>query len=1362
MVTRIYSILFLSFLYCASVQPLLAYNLKQISNKDGLSNSAILSICQDSKGFMWFGSCDGLNKYNGVNVRVYKPSDEKNNLSGNLIYGILEAQDDTFWITTNYGLNKFDYKKDSITHYNKYPGELIMTKDNNNRLFLSKDGQSIHYYHKQIDDFKQIKLKELIDCEIIKLTIDATNTLWVFSNDGKFRSYSITETSDGNLLLKYANTITHKKSIQYCYFEENSAYLIDNDNVLFEFDFIEKKLFYIYNLNQTIEKKGEISSIIKYHNDFIIGFDTNGLILLKNIPELKENYKQEDINVKSGVFCLHKDRNQDIVWIGTDCQGVYIYYNDPYLIRQTTFNSISFNVEKPIRSLLLDKENTLWIGTKGDGLLKLTDYDFNKTTTHETTEHKHSGNSQLSNNSVYALAKSQRNILWIGNEAGVDYYSYKERKIKKVIIDEPSDQLKYIHGIYEMNDTILFLASVGSGIFKARVSEFEESIKLSKIEHLVIKDGSRFNNFFFTIYSKNISTLLFGNRGNGIIKVDAQSLKYQKISLGSEENQLLNDVFCITSDEFDNTWCGTSLGLVKLSPNKKIDIYNDSHGFPNSTIHGLLNDSQGNIWLSTNQGIIKFNTQSSTFQTYNQFNGLKITEFSDGAFYKDESDKILFFGGINGFVAVKEAHQSYEQYMPKISIDNLIILGETRNLYDYLSNDLEKNILHLNYKQNFFSLSFKVNDYLNGNNYSYYYKLDGVNENWINNGNSSIISFTNLNYGNYKLLIKYKNSVTETESPPFNLQIRISPPWYHSNIAYIFCFIIFLASIKLIVNYYISKSNERRNLLIERLNQKHKEDRYESKLLFFTNIAHEFCTPLTLIEGPCDQILSYEKSDQFIKKHTHLIKQNASRLTDLIQDLVEFRRIETGNRIPHIENICLNEILNSITDSFTGIIESKNINCIHNISSTIYWNTDVKFIKIILSNLISNAFKYVNINGIIKINITKNSDLLTIEIENTGKGIEENDIKYIFDRYRILNNFENQGNANISIRNGLGMAITYNLVQLLNGTIEVTSIPDQSTIFSVILPMGVIKPDTSSQNITEIINSPLIKEFKTIPNATLSQNVLPVYELFDSKQTVLIIDDNPEILWFIGDIFSQQYNVITSNNPTEVELLLSQNQPDIILCDIMMPDLDGIALTKNIKMNKNTAHIPMILISAKHNVEEKIKGLSAGAEMFITKPFNVDFLKASVERLILHKETLKTYFSSPISAFVINDGKMEHKEDKSFIQNMISIINNNLTNNELSVKFIASELNVSIRYLYRKLEKLDVDSPNKIIRNSKLYVAENLLIKTKLTIDEIIYKSGFSNRSSFFKAFQEKYNCTPKVYRENNFKEITELEQKAN
>lgn len=1356
MVTRICFILFLSFLYCGSAQSLLAYNLKQISNKDGLSNSAILSICQDNQGFMWFGSCDGLNKYNGVNVRVYKPSDEQNNLSGNLIYGIIEAQNDTFWITTNYGLNKFNYKKDSISHYNKYAGELIMTKDNNNHIFLYKDG--LFYYHNQDDIFKQIKLNEFIGSNIINLTIDSNNTLWVFSNDGKFRSYSITETKEGNILLNNTNTITHKKSIQYCYFEENSAYLIDNDNVLFEFDFAENKLFYRYNLNSIIEKKGEISSIIKYHNDFFLGFKTNGLIILRYLPELKESYKQENGNVKSGIFCLHKDRNQDIVWIGTDCQGVYMYFNDPYLIRQTTSKSISFNVEKPIRSLLLDKENTLWIGTKGDGLLKVKNYGFDKTITHDMIELSNSENSQLSNNSIYALTKSKRNILWIGNEEGIDYYSFEERKIKKVILDDPSDQLKFIHSIYEMNDTILFMASVGNGIFKAHISEFEKSIKLSEIEQVAIKDGSIFNNYFFTIYSQNMSTLLFGNRGNGIIKIDPQSMKHEQISLGHEENQLLNDVFSITSDELGNIWCGTSSGLVKLSPDRKIDIYNESDGFPNNTIHGMLKDSRDNIWLSTNQGIVKFNTQSSTCQIYNQFNGLKVTEFSDGAFYKDETENILFFGGINGFVAVKEANLLQEQYIPNIFIDNLTILGKKRNLHDYLSYQKEKNIMHLNYKQNFFSLSFKANDYLNGNNYSYFYKLDGVNKNWINNGNSSVISFTNLNYGNYKVLIKYKNSGTETESPTFNLQILISPPWYHSKIAYGFYLLIILIIILIIGTYYISRNRKKRELLIERLNQKHKEDRYESKLRFFTNIAHEFCTPLTLIEGPCDQILSYKKSDLFIKKHTYLIKQNASRLTELIQDLVEFRRIETGNRKPYIENICLNKILNSITDSFTGIAESKNINCIRNIHSTITWNTDIKFITIILSNLISNAFKYVNINGNIEIKITSNSDLLTIQVENTGKGIKQNDIKYIFDRYRILDNFENHGNTNISIRNGLGMAITYNLVQLLNGEITVRSIPDESTIFSVILPMGIIKPGIRSKNIKEIYTSSLTGALNTLSNNFPSKKVLPVYELFDSRKTVLIIDDNPEILWFIGDIFSQQYNVLTSNDPTEVELLLSQNQPNIILCDIMMPELDGIELTKHIKKNKNTAHIPMILISAKHSVEEKIKGLSAGAEMYITKPFNIDFLKASVERLILHKETLKTYFSSPISAFVINNGKIEHKEDKSFIQEMISIINNNLINKDLSAKFIASELNISIRYLYRKLEKLEVDSPNKIIRNSRLYVSENLLINTKLTIDEIIYKSGFSNRSSFFKAFHEKFNCTPKVYREKNFKEIIESE----
>ncbi|MBN2485985.1 MAG: response regulator [Bacteroidales bacterium] len=1324
------------------------YNVRQISNKDGLSNSAILSVCQDQEGFMWFGSCDGLNMYDGSSIRVYKPSNNKNDLSGNLIHTITETENGIFWITTNYGLNRFNKRKNTVDHFEGFAGNLLMRKDNLNRLFIIKESHSVYYYHKASNDFKRIALPGMDMQKLVNFTIDSHYVLWLFRADGIFNGYSIKESPDGTISLEAVQPIEHSDGIIHSSHEGKLVYFIDGTYTLYELDLESGKKYYRYNLKDILLRKGKISSIIKHNSDYFIGFETNGLIRLKNITEKKENYELEEIEIKSGIFCLYNDRYQDIIWVGTDCQGVYLFFNDPYLIRSTTFNNVTYKVEKPIRALFLDKENTLWVGTKGDGILKVKDYNFDKALTNEKLEHITTTNSPLGDNSVYAFAESSRNLLWIGNDAGIDYYSYSEKKIKH--LNSQGNNLKYIHAIYEFDDTTLYMASVGMGIFKATIGGTDKLPTLVKVEQVTLKNGNMDDNYFFTIYPENISSILFGNRGNGIIKMEPKTMQYTTVEFGKEINQqLLNDVFAITTDELGNIWCGTSLGLVKYTTDQKIHVFNERNGFPNNTIHGILEDSQNNLWLSTNQGMIKFNIERETFQTYNQFNGLNVTEFSDGAFFKDNINNTLFFGGINGFIAIRETNVTQKQYIPAIYFDNLTIFGEDYNIYDFLTKKKEQNILKLSHKQNFFSLSFKTNDYINGNNYSYYYKLDGVNEQWINNGASNVISFTNIVHGKYTLLIKFKNRITGIESPPFALIIRITPPWFASTAAIIFYALVVLLMVKPAYRLATIRHRKKREHMLERLKQKHQEEIYESKLQFFTNIAHEFCTPLTLIYGPCNRLLSYEKSDNFIKKYTQLIQQNADRLNDLIQELVEFRRIETGNRTPHIDKVPVGEVLTKISDSFVELAESKGINYVRRIKPGTSWETDQGFLTIIVTNLVSNAFKYVNGQGKITINAEIDDNGLSISVSNTGKGIKEKDIPHIFDRYRILDNFENQDNSSLSVRNGLGMAITNNLVKLLNGTIAVRSKPGEYTEFHVCLP------ETKTWAADEKNVAPLISRNK-IEEPAIS---ITAQEFDENRQTILIIDDELSILGFISDIFATKYNVITIDKPTDVETVLKQTYPDIILCDIMMPDIDGITLTKRIKANKKTAHIPIILLSAKHKVEDKINGLDAGAEMYITKPFNVDFLKASIERLILRKETLKDYFSSPISAFEMTKGKIEHKEDKQFVRKMHDIINSNLTNKDLSAQFIASELNMSTRHLYRKLEKLNADSPQNIIKENRLHVARNLLITTKLTIDEILYKAGFSNRSSFFKVFHEKYNCTPKEYRETNYKEIVGEDQ---
>lgn len=1333
------TLLFALFLLSSKTQ---AYNIRQISNKDGLSNSAILSINQDAEGVMWFGSCDGLNMFDGIDVQVYKPTNDNNNLSGNLIEKIIETEPGIFWIYTNYGLNRLNKRKMTVDHYNDFKGKYHICKSMDNDLFIVKSNKEVCYYNRQTKLFDNIHINDLEFDRLLSIAVDDNNTFWLIDCEGYMKSYSIVKTKDQNIELRPLQLTAHSSPLLYCFIEESTAYLIDETYTLYEYDLKEKQKYYIYNLRNEIIKYGEISSVVKNKNDLFIGFKTNGLLQLINKPDQQQQYTIQETDIKVGIFCLEKDKRQNIVWIGTDGQGIYMYSDDPYSFKSTTFDNLPYTIEKPVRALHLDSENTLWIGTKGDGIVKISDYNLNNIKNSEI-RHFSIENSLLNNNSVYAFAKSNRNILWIGSDEGLNYYSYKDKAIKR--ISSGNENIKYVHSICEINDSTLWVATVGTGVIKVKIGGDRDNPVLYDPKKIKIHNGQFDHNFFFTTFREDNTTLWFGNRGYGAYKFDTTNDKYDQLLFDKGQNQTLNDIFSIEKDQKGNYWFGSSYGLIKHTPDNENTVFNDKNGFPNNTVHGILTDSQGNLWLSTNQGIIKFNPKQETFRIHNHSNGLLITEFSDGAYFKDEKTGNMFFGGINGFVTITESNADQQEYMPPVIFSNLAIFGKEHNINDFLSGESEQPMLKLDYSQNFFSVSFAAINYINGNNYSFLYKLEGMSNNWIDNGTHTA-TFTDVRPGYYTLQVKYKDRVSGKESTVYSLPIRISPPWYMSPVAYIIYGLLFICAIYLFIKYLLARNNKKKHEEMERMEQKHTKEVYESKLRFFTNIAHEFCTPLTLIYGPCNRLLSYKGSDENVKKYTSLIQRNAERLNNLIQDLIDFRRIETGHKKPQIETLSVTDISYDISGSFNEMAESKNILFEKNIEKDLLWNSDRGFLIIIITNLLSNALKYTWENGEIKLSVAEKDNYLTIVVSNTGKGIKEENLESIFDRYSILDDFENKDDKTGAARNGLGLAISHSMVKLLNGTIEVKSTLNEWTDFIVRIPDAEISI-INNKNINTLPEINIHKEYDSIVE-------IPRYEFDKSKPTILIIDDDKEILWFISECFADEFNVLPVNNPVETKELLEEIHPDIIICDILMPGIDGISLTKKIKGNKKTTHIPMILISAKHDVEEQIGALEAGAEMYITKPFNVDHLKTSVKLQLSRKEALKDYFNSPLSAFDLAGGKLTHKENKRFIQDIYDIINKNITNKDLSTQFIASELNISTRHLYRKLAEIGEQSPSDIIKESRLYIAKNLLLNTKMTIDEIIYKSGFSNRGTFFRAFADKYNCTPKDYREQHIGEL--------
>lgn len=1328
-----------------------AYSLRQFSNKNGLSNSAILSLYQDHQGVIWIGSCDGLNIFDGTNIHVYNPvNPTKAPLSGNLINDIMETEKDVLWIQTNYGLDRLDTKLQTSKSFTEFKDKNYMAKSRDNDLFIVKDDGYIYYYQPEKQLFQKLEVPQIAFGHVLSTIIDKNNILWVFTSNNDTRSYQIIKNKE-EIALTPNNLFKHSEQLLWAFAEEDLVYFIDKTYSLYEYDFGNQQQYFIADLKAEVETRGEVSSIIKQQNDYYIGFKSSGLIVLKYMSDQKIKYQMQDTEIHSGIFCLMKDKYQDIVWIGTDGQGVYMYFNDTFSITNTLLDTPVYQINNPVRTVYYDEEQTLWIGTKGGGILRIRNYS-PETNAAVSFDRISISNSTLTDNTVYCFAPGSANRLWIGTENGLNYYSYQNKQLKAFTVIADGKKVKYVHSINELNDTTLWVSTVGEGIVKVILDKAGSAPSVKSATRIVLDDGRMASNYFFTSFQENDSILWFGNRGYGAYRLNVETEQLTPYRFDNVVNsQTANDIFAIYKNE-KGYWLGTSSGLLHF--NEDYSHYHDRADlFSNNTVHGILEDQQNNLWISTNQGLVRFNPKTNTGQTYDRENGLEVTEFSDGAFYKDSRTETLFFGGTNGFVTVKPNAYIMADYMPQINLKGLSIFGKEYNIHDFLHDKKGKKILQLDYSRNFFCIDFMAIDYINGNNYSYSYKLDEVSSQWIESGTSASAIFSNLAPGQYTLLVKYKNNMNGKECEPQKLLIQITPPWYLSNWAYILYFILIALFCILAVYRIVHQYRRKQHRMIEKLNREKKEEVYESKLRFFTNITHEFCTPLTLIYGPCEKILAYPQSDSYIRKYGKMIQQNTEKLNGLILELLEFRRLETGHKVLSIQRLSVSDKLRNIAESFCELAENKNLNYRLDIEPDIEWNTDISCFSKIVNNLISNAFKYTPEEGNITIGLKVENQLLTLNISNSGKGIAKENLAKIFDRYKILDSFEMNGKNS---RNGLGLAICKNMVTLLNGEINVSSIQNEITTFTVTLPE--LSPTAQEAETPQ-------KVYETGP---LNTNTEPM-ELeqttvnFDtSKHTVMIIDDDPSMLWFVSEIFVDKYNVLSFNNAAEALASLELKQPDLIISDVMMPEIDGLSFAQKIKQNKLWSHIPLILLSALHHEDDQVKGIEAGAEVYVTKPFNVKYLEKVVYRLIKRESDLKEYYSSIFSSFKVENGNCIHKEDQEFLDKVIETIEKNITNPDLSVELLSSDLGYSTRQFYRKLKPITDKSPADIIKEYRLTMAERLLLTKNYTIEEIMDKTGFNNRGTFYKLFSQRFGMPPRQYREQQKdsvkKELTDMD----
>lgn len=1313
-----------------------AYNMRQTLNRDGLSNSAILSMAQDDDGYLWIGTCDGVNIADGRSVNSFSQIFPGQALSGNIIEDLYNGGNGSMWVLTNYGLDLVDTRTGGISTFRQFGGQEKIAPGHDGTLYVLGEDSGLYRYSG--DESKGFVKTGLLDQPFREVRHIALigHKMWVLTDKG-IRVANLPQSVGEERVIRV--DVVDRRPILFAKNLGNEIYLIDDEGWICRMrrNGSRERLA---DISTEVSRRGRISDIARNGKGlFLVSFSTDGVIQVDAAK--KTSPVITDMGLKVGVFCLEASSKQDVIWIGSDCQGLYTCWEDRYGIRSYDFNAFGNKLTHPIRAIFIDDQKTLWLGTKGDGLLRIKNFDeSNPESSLGSGELYTSSNSALLHNSVFGFGRSSRPILWIATEEGLNYYSYLTDRVYRM---ESARGIRYVHQVEEIGDT-LWMCTLGQGVIKAMIKGTPDNPVLTDVKKYRLDNGTVASNHFFSVTRDASGTLYFSNRGKGVFRYSNGRMCLVPLKNKYDTNGV-RDVFDAVADK-NTLWIGTGIGLIKRTPNSEKHFSGLRFGFPNNTIHEILSTPDGKIWMSTNNGIVSFNPDNEETQTYANNYGIDVAEFSDGASaYKGD---ILLFGGINGLVIINrnEDYKAIKPYTPALKLYKVNIGGVGTVMSDYLDRSGGTDRLEFGPKQNHFSLTFAAPDFINADNYTYYYTLNG--KDWINNGPSPVISFNEMKYGSYKLRVKYLNRATGVESKPYALNIVVQAPWYLSWWAKTFYFLLLAAAVAGGIYLYLRRQRERQTREMDRMEQQHRENLYEEKLRFFTNITHEFCTPLTLIYGPCERIQTYPGTDDYISKYVGLIRNNAERLNSLIQELIDFRRMETGNKRLKIRSVAVSDLCSDIIGSFSELSDRNSINFVSEVDRDIQWNTDFSCLRKIVTNLISNAFKYTSPGGTIRVGLHQAEGMLRLSVYNTGKGIRPEDRERIFNRYSVLDNVEENAVKGLSHRNGLGMAICHSMTELLRGRIEIESEVGEYAEFIVTLPPMEINVAVNADSAAGAVEPPRNMALPEISVDT-AKPVTESAKLKENLGKVLVIDDNPEILTMIRDTLAD-YDVVIADNAQKGLDYITQQAPDLIISDIMMPGMNGLEFTRKVKGNRHTMHIPLILLSAKTSNAERVEGIEAGADAYIGKPFSLNYLRAVAKRLLENKIRLREYYNTSASAFEFNNGKLIHREDKDYLDKITEFIDAHIEDSELSPDHLAAHMKISVRNLYRKFKEMGWLPPNDFIKNHRISYAAKLLQTTSYTVQEIIYRSGFTNRSHFYKEFDKRFHTTPKDYRNSN------------
>lgn len=1297
------------------------YSIERLSNENGLSNSSVNCFCEDSRHRLWIGTWDGLNVYDGRKFQIYR---HKRNFSGsignNIIRQIIEQDSLTMWIVTNDCVSRRDERTGRFSNF--YPGRdnnaksgpvsYILGKTSGNDILVCAKQHGFFLYRHGVRESGFIPVVGG-EPRVLSMLIDDTDRIYMLTESREIRCYRFVYLEGRGLPMLVEESPVKTQ----CKVSDIS--LTDNMLVINCGSFVEAldlRTGERYGIETGLPNIGRIAS----RGGFLYLTDRNYSKLVRYDLRARHSDVIDSFPAKTAVFSLYAG-SQVILWIGTDGRGILklFKYASPFRTIHTAY---------PVRCFSKSEDGTILVGTKGEGI-KLFDKRECKVLGEITTTQG------LISNSVYSMRKNSRGDVFIGTEGkGINYLLRGEKFLRKLHFPTDSITVKSVYSLnFSHGDSVLWAGTSGGGLIRMNLQYLQgngyvvHDVRQYKASGVYSALGS--NVIYSIVRSDNQDLLWLGTRGGGVVKFDSGKEQFESISDYSDLSKEINmDVLSMVRSTDGSLWVGTSYGLNRLMTEEGQLRYSSFPGeadLEDSAVHGIVEDMAGNLWISTGNGITCIDGHSGRSVQYTSLNGLQNNEFSDGAYFRD-NDKDIFFGGVAGFSYFNPDEMSLRDYSPQIRLAGLRINNAELNVYDRI----KQNVLCLDYDEAHVSLSFCVGDFINNENCIFEYRISSISDEWISNGSNSSISLTRLPPGRYRLDVRYTNGDRVWCKSMFSLNIRMRHPWWFSGWAVIIYLMLAIFIACVVCSIIRNRIRMSRRLLLEHVEKEQQKKMHESQLNFFENIAHEFFTPLTLIYGPAQQLLERGELDNYAKKYVLLIKNNAERMQQLLNELMAFRKADKGYTVLHAETLNLNSMLNSIIDNFMLLAGENHIQLSVRIGEMGSFNTDRNVLEKIFFNLISNAFKYTPANGYIKIYLERQADdTVQFRVRNSGKGLTEEQCAEAFNRFRIFEH-TNQKHA---ISTGIGLNLAKELSELLGGKISVESQLNEYVEFNVVLPQLPMPEKQSEED--------------SIKDVTRS---LPVSLYMHQKFTVLVVEDDYNIRDLLLDILSSKYTVLTANDGLEAIRILQQNLPDLVLCDIIMPELDGLGLIDKIRSDERTAHLPIVSVSAKLSIEDRIEAVEHGADAYITKPFNPRHVLATIEQLLNKRTIMKEYFNSVRSDVIVREGVTLHHEDERLLNDIVGFIEKNIDDEALNPTSISDFIGMGKTSLYEKLKELTGKTPGEYIRMVRLDHASKLLKTTQLTVQEVMYKSGFSSKSYFYKEFAARFGSSPKEYRKAN------------